>query len=228
MPDADVVLRSAAERGVVLTCVSAAAHLGCWTFEGDEVHVTGLSRRSCDHLPAGTRVHWNRPIVPRHPDALVDPIENVLALVASCQPLERALTIWESAIRRGLADPLALGRLPLTRKARKVLEESSHIADSGLETIFFTRLRWLGVRIVPQAWVHGHRVDFLIGERLVVQIDGGHHVGAQRTSDIRHDAELMLRGYHVIRVGYQQVVHDWPGVQLLITQAIAQGLHRAA
>jgi very-short-patch-repair endonuclease len=71
-------------------------------------------------------------------------------------------------------------------------------------------------------------VDFLIGDRLVLQTDGGTHVGAQRAADIRHDAELMLRGYHIIRVGYDQVVYDWPGVQALIMQAVAQGLHRAA
>ncbi|WP_343045361.1 DUF559 domain-containing protein [Microbacterium pseudoresistens] len=70
-------------------------------------------------------------------------------------------------------------------------------------------------------------MDCLIGERLIVQIDGGHHVGAQRTSDIDHDARLMLRGYHVIRVSYVQLMHRWPEVQLLIMTAIAQGLHRA-
>ncbi|HYP73948.1 MAG TPA: DUF559 domain-containing protein, partial [Microbacterium sp.] len=71
----------------------------------------------------------------------------------------------------------------------------------------------------------GHRVDFLIGARLILQIDGGTHVGAQRDSDIRHDAQLMLLGYHVIRVGYDQVVGRWHEVQDLIMRAVAQGLH---
>ena len=91
--------------------------------------------------------------------------------------------------------------------------------------LFIILCIFLGVRIVPQAWISGHRVDFLIGERLVLQIDGATHTGAQRTADIRHDAELMLMGYHVIRVGYAQVVHDWPAVQQLIMHAVAQGLH---
>jgi very-short-patch-repair endonuclease len=101
-------------------------------------------------------------------------------------------------------------------------------SDSGLETIFLTRLRWMRIRILFQTWIAGHRVDFLLGERLVVQIDGGHHVGAQRTSDIAHDAALTLLGYHVIRLGYEQIVSDWPAVQDLIMRAVAQGLHRAA
>jgi very-short-patch-repair endonuclease len=74
----------------------------------------------------------------------------------------------------------------------------------------------------------GHRVDALIGARLVLQIDGKHHVGAQRTENIRHDAELTLLGYHVIRVSYTQMMFDWPQVQDLILRAVAQGLHRAA
>lgn len=75
--------------------------------------------------------------------------------------------------------------------------------------------------------LHGHRVDFLIGDRLVLQIDGGHHVGAQREADIAHDAVLRLHGYTVIRVGYAQVTERWPEVQDRILRAIAQGLHLA-
>ncbi|WP_309082499.1 endonuclease domain-containing protein [Microbacterium sp.] len=90
------------------------------------------------------------------------------------------------------------------------------------------RLRWLRVPIRIQTWIAGHRVDALIGDRLVLQIDGATHVGAQRSEDIRHDAELKLMGYHVIRVSYTQVMFEWHVVQDLIMRAIAQGLHRAA
>ncbi|MGU3645208.1 endonuclease domain-containing protein [Microbacterium sp. C23T] len=79
-----------------------------------------------------------------------------------------------------------------------------------------------------QIWIHGHRADFLIGDRLVVQIDGGHHVGLQRAEDVAHDAALMLLGHHVIRVTYVQVIERWPDVQDLIMRAVAQGLHRAS
>ncbi|WP_228479238.1 DUF559 domain-containing protein [Microbacterium atlanticum] len=70
-------------------------------------------------------------------------------------------------------------------------------------------------------------MDHLIGERLVVQIDGGHHVDSQRESDIAHDALLRLRGYTVFRFGYHQLLSEWPFVQSVIMQAVAQGLHRA-
>lgn len=164
----------------------------------------------------------------RHPDALVDPIENVLALVAACQPHDSALAVFESALNKRLVSADAVRRLPIPSRMRALLDEASVFSDSGLETIFLTRLRWMRIRILAQIWVAGHRVDFLLGERLIVQIDGGHHVGAQRTSDIAHDAALTLLGYHVIRLGYEQIVRDWPAVQDLIMRAVAQGLHRAA
>ncbi|MFT4158182.1 MAG: DUF559 domain-containing protein [Microbacterium sp.] len=67
-----------------------------------------------------------------------------------------------------------------------------------------------------------------MGNRLVVQIDGAHHVGAQRDSDNAHDALLRLHGYHVIRISYHQLMERWPEVQSLILAAVAQRLHLAA
>ena len=227
-PEVDPLLLNAARLGVVLTCISAARNLGLWTIDVPAVHVSVRNSTSRRNLQPGTVAHWDRAVVPRHPDHHVDPIENVLAITAGCLPHEHALVVWESAMNKGLVDPTAFGRMELPARARALLSKASRFADSGLETIFRTRLRWLRVRILCQIWLYGHRVDFLIGDRLVVQIDGGHHVDGQRTSDIRHDAELMLRGYHVIRVGYHQVMDDWPAVQDLIVRAIAQGLHRAA
>ncbi len=229
LPDADRMLVWAAGAGVVLSCVTQAARLGLWVLDaGAGTHVAAKSHAGRIARAKHTTVHWAQPLIPRHPDALVDPVENVLALVATCQPYETALAVWESALRKGLYAPLELGRLPLSGAGRRLLQAAQPYSDSGLETLLIERLRWLKVRIVPQAWILGHRVDFLIGERLVLQVDGGTHVGRQRTEDIAHDATLMLHGYHVIRVGYEQIVHDWPGVQYAVMRAIAQGLHRAA
>ena len=165
--------------------------------------------------------------MPRHPDALEDPIENVLAIVAECEPYEQALATWESALTKGLTDRSLLHRLPLRPAARRLLADAQPFADAGLETYLRPRLRWLRLPLSLQTWISGHRVDALIGARLVLQIDGATHVGEQRSEDIRHDAELKLMGYHVIRVSYRQVMHEWHIVQNLIMRAVAQGLHRA-
>lgn len=224
LPGAEPTIVEAARAGVVITCVTRAHQLGLWVLDDPGMHVAIAPGGAVPSIDA--RVHWSRPLVPRNPDELHDPIENVLALVASCQPAEHALVVWESALRRGLVDREALARLPIGDRARRLLESASPFSDSGLETIFRSRLRWLDVRIVPQAWIEGHRVDFLIGDRLVVQIDGGHHVGPQRDADNAHDAALVLRGFHVMRFGYRQIVDDWPTVQDAIARAVAQGLHR--
>ncbi|KXC07285.1 endonuclease domain-containing protein [Microbacterium hominis] len=227
LPDADPHLTAAARAGVVISCVTQAERLGLWLLERTaQPHVAASPRSGAVRAPRA-HVHWAQPIVPRHPDALVDEIENVLALVAQCLPFEEALIVWESALDHKLVTLDELRRLPFRGAARELLDRASPYSGSGLETLFIARLSWLGVPIVPQVWIAGHRVDFLIGARLVFQIDGGTHVGAQRTSDIAHDAELMLLGYHVIRVGYAQVVHRWHEVQALVMRAVAQGLHIA-
>ena len=227
IPDADPLHRAAARAGVIISCVTEAKRLGLWVLEsGDHAHVAVARHRGRVDVAPGTVMHWARPVVPRDPDDLSDRIENVLALVAECLPFEEALAVWESALRTGRVDPLSLRRLPFVGAAKEVRESLSPVSDSGLETFFGVRSRRWGVSVVAQVWIAGHDVDFLIGDRLVVQIDGGTHVGAQRTSDIEHDARLQLMGYHVIRVGYDQVVNRWPEVQNVILQAIAQGLHQ--
>lgn len=227
VPDADADLVRAARAGVVLTCVTQARRLGLWVAAGraEAVHVAAPAHSGSVRV-AAARVHWAQPVLPRDPAVLADPVENVLALVAACQPRESALVIWESAYNRGLVDRAAMLRLPLSAVARELAATATPWSDSGLETIVITRLAWLGVPIRPQVWIEGHRVDFLIGDRLVLQVDGGHHVGAQRRSDIRHDAALALLGYHVIRVDYVQITERWHEVAEVVQRAIAQGLHR--
>lgn len=226
LPGTDAYLVAAARAGVVVSCITQARRLGLWVLHEDRPHVAAPAHSGCV-TPRGATVHWTKPLVPRHPDALVDPIENVLALAAVCQPFEAALAVWESALRQGLVEKNTLERMSLPPAARNVLASAFPFSDSGLESFVVPRLKWLKLSLVPQVWISGHRVDFLIGERLVLQIDGGHHVGEQRESDIEHDAQLMLLGYHVIRVGYRQVVERWSSVHDLIVRAVAQGLHRS-
>jgi very-short-patch-repair endonuclease len=226
VPDVDPVLRVAAELGVVLTCVTRAQRAGLWTFGTNEYHVAADPRHA---LPRKTtaRVHWARPVVPRPAGVLEDGIENTLVLIAECRPFEEALVVWESALRMSLVSIEVIRRLPITQRVRRVLELAEPFADSGLETVVVPRLRWMDLPLRRQIVIGGRPVDLLIGERLVLQIDGGHHIGPQRDADNAHDAQLRLMGYHVIRVSYRQVMDDWAGVQERIMLAVAQGLHRA-
>lgn len=214
----------AVKHGVVLSCVSMARRLGLWVAEKPQ-HLHVATRTPGSQVRAAARVHWGRPLILRAPGAIEDSLPNALGYIADCLPREEALAVWESAINRGLADLQSLQRLPLSSSARDLLSECRPYSDSGLESLFKTRLRWLRVPIRAQTWLFGHRVDFLIGDRLVVQIDGKQHGGEQKASDYAHDALLTLKGYKIIRVSYSHVMHDWPAVQELVLEALAQGWH---
>lgn len=226
LPRADPLIVGAVARGVVLSCVTAAARSGLWVPEAS-LHVAVRPHAARVRVPSHAVVHWSRPVLPREPDAAIDGVVNALALVAQCQPFENALVVWESALNKRVVDAGVLRGLDLPRAARDVLDQARPFADSGLETIVVHRLRWMGLRMLPQAWVADRRVDLLVGERLVIQLDGATHAGAQRDADIAHDAELMLRGYHVLRFSYGHIMHHWHEVQAVIMQAVAQGKHRA-
>ena len=226
--DAEKTLIAAARFGVVLTCRTQASLLGLWLHDHSGPPHFAIPRNAAGRIVVQAKLHRGKPIVPRHPGSLVDPIENVLAYIAECEPFEQALATWESALNKSLVTLESLRGYRWRPKARRILEHAMPFSDAGLETYLRERLRWLGLPIRAQIWIAGHRVDALVGDRLVLQIDGAHHVGAQRSEDIRHDAELRLMGYHVIRVSYAQVMFEWHGVQELVMRAVAQGLHRAA
>ena len=116
-----------------------------------------------------------------------------------------------------------------TPQARACADRASDQSDSGLETILAVRLTPWGLRMRQQVVLLGRPVDLLIGERLVIQVDGfAHHsTPAQRGKDVAFDAELVLMGYTVLRFTYAQVMHDWPTVERTIARAIAAGAHLA-
>jgi len=84
--------------------------------------------------------------------------------------------------------------------------------------------------MAPQVPIDGHRVDGLVGERLVLQFDGDsfHSTKAQRQRDREQDARLLLQGYTVLRYGYTDVVARWDATEEQILSAIGQGMHRWA
>lgn len=136
-PDVDEFLVAAAKTGTVVSCVTTAERLGLWVHERPaQPHVAHPGRGK---IAATTAVvHWQRAIVPRHPDLLEDGVENVLMTVAACRPYEQARAVWESALNKGLVDKRRLERLPWVGVARRLAQEVTPWADSGLKTSFVT------------------------------------------------------------------------------------------
>lgn len=226
-PGCDPVLRMAAQAGGRVTCLTAAARFGLWTPAHDETHI--VVPASTSRLDGrGLRVHWARGPVPVPAGDLTDGIINVLFHVARCVPRRDALAVWESALRTRKADAAVLARIEWrSQAARELAAAASVLSDSGIETGFLVLMRTLRVSVRQQVRLAGHHVDALIGERLVVQLDGlAHHQAADRRRDIRHDAELVLRGYTVLRFDYYQVLFEPDEVMAAVATAMAQGLHR--
>ncbi|MBY6060369.1 endonuclease domain-containing protein [Microbacterium esteraromaticum] len=221
--------RAAAEVSGRVTCVTAAKRLGLWSTDDPRVHlaIPSTSSRIGDHDHV---LHWAPGPAPVARFAVEDPILNVLYHVGRCQEPSDAAAIWESALRIGLVTLPQLRRTQWRSTAvQNVLDVVGTLSDSGVETRFLAIARSCGVDVQQQVIIDGHPVDALIGERLVVQLDGftHHRKPKDRRRDLRQDARLALLGYTVLRFDYQQVMFDPTYVQQTIINAVAQGLHRA-
>ena len=71
-------------------------------------------------------------------------------------------------------------------------------------------------------------MDFVIGDRLVLEVDGAefHTTREAFEEDRRRDAALRTAGYRVLRFSYAQVSERWNEVERAITAAIGDGDHR--
>ena len=191
-----------------------------------DVHIRLDPHSSSPLMPATT--HWTQRIAPAPGYGLMESVEDTLAHIALCLPAESAQVVWNSALRIEGLTLAAVRRVRWRgRQAQECAERASDQSDSGLETIMVVRLSPWGLPIRQQVCLLGRPVDLLIGERLVVQIDGfAHHSSsAQRSKDVAFDAELTLNGYTVLRFTYAHVMHDWPHVERTIARAIAAGVH---
>ncbi|MBB4138942.1 endonuclease domain-containing protein [Microbacterium invictum] len=229
-PGADPDLQLAAAVSGRVTCVTAAKRLGLWVPSHDRLappaHVAVPHSRAHIHA-TGVHLHWATGPIAVAATAVADPVVNVLFHIARCLPRVDALAVWESALRKRAvnADELVRTRWRSTQAA-ELASVASVLSDSGIETAFVDGMRSVGIAVRQQVQLAGHRVDGLVGDRLVVQIDGfAHHGAADRRRDLRHDALLILRGYTVLRFDYQQVLYDWEHVQSTVLTAVAQGLH---
>ena len=229
-PDCTASRRAAAARGGRLTCVSAAAERDLWVPAVSDLHI--WVPPSASRVDAtGVRLHRGIGPVPL---SGIDPDEhilNVLFHVASCLPPVDPLAVWDSALRRRIVDIEVLERVVWrSPRAAEIAGAARALSDSGLESHFRALLAAAAIAVRQQVRIDGHDVDGLIGERLVVQLDGFafHSAAADRRRDLAQDARLVLRGYTVLRFDYAQVMFDPETVLDRIRTAMAQGLHLAS
>ena len=99
-------------------------------------------------------------------------------------------------------------RQPGVGRARNLHLQASRLAESPGESLLRLRLARMGLDVREQVWIGRARVDFLVGDRIVVEFDGrtkytlhGDPASAHWEEKRRHDA-LVESGYLVIHVAW--------------------------
>ncbi len=153
---------------------------------------------------------------------------DTLLVLAGCVPLDWFVAALDAARHapRG-ARPL-LGEQDFERVVAQLprrLRAIAYLVDDRAESCLETLLRLAMLRrgigpVVLQAQVHPrHRVDFLVGDRLIIEADGEAFHDPER--DRVRDAELEALGYRVLRFSYQRIVTDLEAVLDEIETALA-------
>jgi very-short-patch-repair endonuclease len=225
----------AARVGGVLGCVSAIALHGGWLPEQEPLHVlmpsNGARPRSPDDSSKRLRdgrhdviLHWSGTQGARTIMAPLSAIRQaLLCLEPEFASAAIAVLLHERPDLRRQWNR-ALGSLPhgRTQWVRRI----DHICESGTEVLWWFRMQKHHVRLRRQVEIDGiGRVDFLIGERLVVEVDGAeyHTDPAAFEGDRLRDALLSARGFRVLRFSYRMVLDHWPIVEAAVLAAIARG-----
>ncbi len=231
MPGCDPNVRRAVELGGALTCWQALGPAGAWEPVSSDglLHVRVPERAGALKL---AKVHTAPVAAGRCP--ILDPIDPpaLAALCAvKCLPRHEVVAILDSMIRAGIMHPddvyatLEYGGWT----GRRVASSLDPSAESGLESILRLRLSALRVRFRTQAWIRGcGRVDFLIGDRLVVEADGrAFHTGeVAHQRDVDRDNALKALGYLPYHFTYADVVSKDRYVEAILRPVISRGEHR--
>ena len=233
LPQIEPELARGARVGGRLACISAARHLGLATRGGGlHVEVSGNSVRLRDpddhrkRLHNSATVHWHR-TASDGTELCVSALD-ALGAMATCVSPELTIAAVDSALRLGMISEIEwiLRLQSLPRRLRRLLCMVDRNAGSITESIVRFRLAMLGIAVRTQFHVAGvGDLDFLIGEALVVEVDGKryHTDLGQFENDRRRDARLSIRGYRVLRFSYRQVFQRWFEVRGAILAAIARG-----
>ena len=173
-------------------------------------------------------VHWGG--IGSNGDRRAVNVDHAVSQVYQCMGDQAGFVVLESALHRGLLSTFAQSVLleSLPRRMRRSARLASRLSESGTESFLKLGLIRLRIRFLQQVLIGGvGRVDFLIGDRLVIEVDSrAHH--SDPYADRRRDAELGVRGYRVLRFIYSQIVHEWPMVEAAIIASMSRGDHLAA
>lgn len=189
---------------------------------------TDPRQRLAEHPDSSARVTWTDQ---RRPGtrSLAGPVDCVRVALGVCDA-RTSFAIVESALHSGTLTRAEWRRLlsELPRAMRRALAAAGNKSESGGESLLLFDLRQLGFVLRQQVEIVGvGRVDFIIGERLIVEVDGYEFHSERRDfeEDRRRDAVASSLGYRTLRFSHLQVERNDPIVKASILAALARGDH---
>lgn len=235
---AESVIESLSHCGTV-ACVTASRDLGIWTLDD------GVSGRV--HTWVDPSRHPVRVAVEPDPgdlrccvfhrDIAIDPPTlhrvgtlHCLVQILGCRGSEAFFAGLESALNLGLVtdESKAMLRAAVPLEHRWLVDFARSDADSGLESILRLRLHRHGITMASQVSIPGVGVvDFVIGDCLILEADGGTHGGDHRHIDLVRDAVAMSLGFVTLRFDSAIILHEWDLVEAAVLAAIGRDLHRS-
>lgn len=238
--EADIDITRAIRVGGRLACVSACRKYGIWTPTDARTHVSVTAQSNNHKAPDdahrvrsvgdATVLHWSCRDTAAGARAKVPSVVTALAEAVQCQPAEVGFAMVESALHRGLLSVMARSELywQVPVRCRSLVSLAGAASGSGTESLFAFRVAALGIQFQQQVSIGGvGQVDFVIGDRLIIEIDSEQHHGglAQRKRDLARDAVAASLGFITLRFDYWQVMNDWPTVEAAVLASVAQGDH---
>lgn len=223
VPDCHPLILRALAQEAVLTCVSALEVHGIEVCRPQRIHLRPLRAR-----PA--RRPWCRPRIPCPVDGPIDTVEVATACAVNCLRGEELLVLLDSLIRqRALRHRQVATLMQEATKDRQQLLSQVGGADAIGESILHHRLHAHGIRFRSQVVIRDvGRVDVLVGDRLVIEVDGHafHNNPKAFEEDRRRDRALMVKGFIVLRLTYTDLFRNWTAAEQQILHLVRHDRHR--
>lgn len=220
---ADPQVVRAVAAGGVLACASVLRRRQVWVLDS-ALHVRYSKRARRPGVRSCHPYRLDPPIA-----GAVDPVDIAVASAANCLGAEGLVVVLDSMLNKQMIQP-ADARSIVTASPLAHLDLAARCdpkSESGTETIIRLRLRALGIELRTQVDIPGvGRVDFLVGDRLIIEADSKEHHLPRYQSDRTRDRVAISLGYLVIRLTYEDVVYRWDIVQADILTLIRRRKHR--
>ncbi len=152
-----------------------------------------------------------------------------VASAANCLSAEGLVVVLDSMLNQRMIEMADARTIVAASRFAHInlAERCDARSESGTETLIRLRLRALGIHLRIQVDIPGvGRVDFLVGDRLIIEADSREHHLPKYQTDRTRDRVAIGLGFLVIRLTYEDVVYRWDVVVADVLAVIRRRSHR--